>query len=83
VTSSVEELKERNARALLERKKKLEALLPEGWKRVESRSRPGEFVYENIYTEERQAWLPTEAALKPGSGLSVIFLIDSSSPADT
>jgi hypothetical protein len=64
---SVEELKEKNRQALLERKKKLDAALPEGWRRVESRSRPGEYVYENIHTEERQAWLPTEPALKPGT----------------
>lgn len=39
--------------------------LPEGWRRVESRSRPGEFVYENINTEERQAWFPDAPAEKP------------------
>jgi hypothetical protein len=38
--------------------------LPEGWVRTESRSRPGEFVYENIYTEERQAWFPDAPAEK-------------------
>lgn len=38
--------------------------LPEGWRRVESRSRPGEFVYENIHTEERQAWFPEAPAEK-------------------
>jgi hypothetical protein len=38
--------------------------LPEGWRRVESRSRPGEFVYENIHTEERQAWFPDTPAEK-------------------
>jgi hypothetical protein len=32
--------------------------LPEGWKRVESRSRPGKFSYENIYTEERIPEMP-------------------------
>ena len=36
--------------------------LPPGWRRVESRSRPGEYVYENIHTEERQAWFPEVAA---------------------
>ena len=36
--------------------------LPEGWRRVESRSRKGEFVYENIHTEERQAWFPDAPA---------------------
>lgn len=39
--------------------------MPEGWKRVESRSRPGEYVYENTYTEERQAWMPETPAEKP------------------
>jgi len=60
----------RNKAALEARKKKIadakaaEAAkqLPEGWRRVESRSRPGEFVYENIHTEERQAWFPDEVA---------------------
>ncbi len=41
--------------------------LPEGWIRTESRSRPGETVYENTVTGERQAWFPTEPA-KPASG---------------
>ena len=36
--------------------------LPEGWRKVESRSYPGEFVYENVHTLERQAWVPTEPA---------------------
>ena len=51
--------------------------LTRSWKRVESRSRPGEFVYENIYTEERQAWLPTEPAINPGRAIfisSILFL---------
>ena len=54
-------------KAALEQKKSAEATkpLPEGWKRVESRSRPGEFVYENTFTEERQAWFPEEPAEKP------------------
>jgi uncharacterized protein YbdZ (MbtH family) len=64
---------EQNKKALEARKarKAADALenaskpLPEGWKMVESRSRPGEFVYENIYTEERQAWFPTEPATQP------------------
>ena len=38
--------------------------LPDGWNKVESRSRPGEFVFENKHTGERQAWEPTEAAAK-------------------
>lgn len=64
---------EKNRKALEARKAKLAAKkneeasrpLPEGWKRVESRSRPGEFVYENIYTEERIAWFPEEPAEPP------------------
>ena len=39
----------------------------QGWLRVESRSRPGEFVYENQVTKERQAWFPTEPAVKGGA----------------
>jgi hypothetical protein len=67
-----EEIKARNAAALAKRKaaiaeaKAAEAAkaLPEGWRRVESNSRPGEYVYENIHTEERQAWFPTVAAVE-------------------
>jgi len=67
-------IKARNLKALAERKAKLAAAkasensrpLPEGWRRVESRSRPGEFVYENIHTEERQAWFPEETAKEEG-----------------
>lgn len=62
----------RNKAALEKRKQELEAkkkaeaekALPEGWRRVESRSRPGEFVYENIHTEERQAWFPEGPAVE-------------------
>ena len=36
--------------------------LPAGWRKVESRTYPGEYVYENIHTLERQAWIPTEPA---------------------
>eukprot|EP00052_Salpingoeca_macrocollata_P010711 m.83111 g.83111 ORF g.83111 m.83111 type:complete len:458 (+) comp17694_c0_seq3:130-1503(+) len=72
---SAEEIKERNRIALEARKQKMaeqkaaEASrpLPEGWRRVESRSRPGEFVYENIHTEERQAWFPEVAASEEAS----------------
>jgi hypothetical protein len=66
-------LMEKNKAALAKRKAALEAKkneeatksLPEGWRRVESRSRPGEFVYENEYTEERISWFPDAAAEKP------------------
>lgn len=64
--ATIEELKERNKKAYESRRKKLDALLPVGWKRVESRSRPGEYVYENEYTEERIAWFPTEPAKRDG-----------------
>ena len=64
---STQDLKEKNAKALEAFRKKIETSLPEGWKRVESRSRPGQYVYENIYTDERQAWIPTEPAIKPGT----------------
>lgn len=68
------ELQAKNKIALEQRKQAMMAKknaedaqkkLPEGWKRVESRSRPGEFVYENTYTEERQAWFPDAPAEKP------------------
>lgn len=36
--------------------------LPQGWRMVPSRSNPGEFVYENINTLERQSWVPTQPA---------------------
>ena len=66
-------LMEKNRKALEARKAKLAAQkseeaskpLPDGWRRVESRSRPGEFVYENIHTEERQAWFPEGPAEPP------------------
>nr|CCA14789.1 Rab11 family GTPase putative [Albugo laibachii Nc14] len=38
------------------------ARLPAGWRRVRSRSRPGEYSYENQYTKERIAFAPEEAA---------------------
>merc|ERR1719183_3278916 len=57
-------LEKRKADAAAKKAAEAKAALPEGWKRVESRSRPGEFVYENIHTEERQAWFPTEAAVE-------------------
>ena len=64
------ELKAKNAAALAARKKASTTAdaskpLPEGWRRVESRSRPGEFVYENEFTDERQAWFPDGPAEKP------------------
>lgn len=34
---------------------------------VPSNSRPGEYVYENIHTEERVAWYPVEVASKTGT----------------
>eukprot|EP00730_Choanoeca_flexa_P018475 TRINITY_DN8985_c0_g1_i4.p1 TRINITY_DN8985_c0_g1~~TRINITY_DN8985_c0_g1_i4.p1 ORF type:complete len:279 (+),score=88.29 TRINITY_DN8985_c0_g1_i4:240-1076(+) len=59
-----EAAKERNRKALAARKAKKDGFLPEGWRRVESKSRPGEYVYENIYTEERVAWYPIDPAAK-------------------
>lgn len=47
--------------------------LPEGWKHVESRSVPGEMVYENVHTSERQAWKPDDAAPTTESNLSAIL----------
>jgi len=69
-TADAAAIKERNMKALAARKAKIAAEkaseasrpLPDGWRRVESRSRPGEFVYENIHTEERQAWFPEAVA---------------------
>ncbi|CAI5732833.1 unnamed protein product [Hyaloperonospora brassicae] len=36
--------------------------LPQGWRRVLSRTRPGEYSYENQYTKERIAFAPKEPA---------------------
>lgn len=74
-----EEIKRRNQAALQKRKEMLAKMkqeeaskpLPEGWRRVESRSRPGEFVYENIHTEERQAWFP-DAPAKEEAGPALV-----------
>ena len=38
-------------------------ILPDGWRKVESRSRPGVFVYENKYTNKRVANRPSDAAV--------------------
>ncbi|GAB9467492.1 Rab11 family gtpase [Globisporangium polare] len=38
------------------------ARLPPGWRRVLSRTRPGEYSYENQYTKERIAFAPKEPA---------------------
>jgi coenzyme F420-reducing hydrogenase beta subunit len=74
-----EEVKRRNQEALAKRKAQIAAQkadeatrpLPEGWRRVESRSRPGEFVYENVHTEERQAWFPDAPANEEASAALV------------
>ena len=44
-----------------------ELTLPAGWLAVESSARPGELAYENQYTKERVATLPTMPA-KPAHG---------------
>lgn len=51
--------------------------IPPGWKKVTSRTRAGDFSYENQYTKERVAFVPLEAA-KPiqyhfqlGQGLGI------------
>lgn len=36
--------------------------VPPGWRPVESRSRPGETSYENVFTAERIAWKPLRPA---------------------
>ena len=46
------------------------------WWQVPSNSRPGEFVYENIHTDERVAWYPVEAALKQGAKLDAAWELD-------
>jgi hypothetical protein len=81
-----EEIKRRNQAALERRKASMaqsEASkpLPEGWRRVESRSRPGEFVYENIHTEERQAWFPDTPAAEVVSAPLVAQSEDSTKKA--
>jgi len=50
--------------------------LPAGWRRVESNSQPGTFVYENEHTEERQAWFPTEVAGQSGGAGAEAVLSD-------
>ena len=64
MTSSLLKTEAQSAQQQAELAKKTDQPLPEGWRKVASNSRPGEFVYENIYTEERQAWFPTEPAVK-------------------
>ena len=51
------------------------AKLPAGWTAVESSARPGEITYENQYTKERVATLPTKAA-QPAHGSSVCIDVD-------
>ena len=58
-----------------QKEKEATKLLPEGWRRCDSRSRPGEVVYENIHTEERIAWFPTENANKEGMSSFGLILI--------
>lgn len=65
--AATDELKDKNRQALEKLREKRAERLPEGWRMVESRSRPGQYVYENIHTEERQAWFPTESAVKIGT----------------
>ncbi len=60
-----EALRQKNLAALASRQKAMDHL-PEGWRKVPSNSRPGQFVFENIYTEERIGWVPTEPAKKKG-----------------
>eukprot|EP00039_Didymoeca_costata_P031363 m.34364 g.34364 ORF g.34364 m.34364 type:complete len:381 (-) comp8713_c0_seq2:74-1216(-) len=45
-------------------KRKAENEVPEGWIKVPSKSRPGNFSYENKYTKERIGWLPDRPASK-------------------
>ena len=43
--------------------------LPAGWRRVASRSRPGQFSYINCYTNETIAWMPIRAASRETGNL--------------
>ena len=75
--NTVDTRKVTNQAALAKRKAHLAALkaqearipLPAGWTRVDSQSRPGDIVYENMHTGERQAWFPDlpapEASVMP------------------
>lgn len=49
-------------RLLSPTKPKKIARLPRGWRRVLSRTRPGEYSYENQYTKERISFAPKEPA---------------------
>ena len=50
------------------KRKKKKVALPKGWKRVASKSRPGEFSYVNQFTREKISWLPTiPASRTPGN----------------
>ena len=47
-----------------------------GWKKVASQSRPGEFSYENIYTEERIPDVPRYPASKEDGKSEDLALYD-------
>ena len=42
----------------------VDTTLPAGWKAVPSESRPGQFSYLNVYTNEKIAWIPTSPAAR-------------------
>jgi hypothetical protein len=47
------------------------APLPDGWRQARSKTRPGEFSYENVYTKERQAHRPTQAVYAAGGARNI------------
>ena len=47
------------------------APLPDGWRQARSKTRPGEFSYENVYTKERQAHRPTQAVYATGGARNI------------
>jgi len=58
---------ENTAAAQAARKRKAEENpdgLPDGWRKVESRSKKGHFSYENKHTKERIGWVPDRPASK-------------------
>ena len=58
-------LAKRKAAAAAEKDAKSKLSLPTGWTRVASTSRPGETVYQNQHTGDKQAWFPDAPAVTP------------------
>ena len=47
--------------------------LPEGWKEKASRTKPGEVVYENVFTGERVEWRPEAPAARVSNASEDLF----------